>query len=205
MKYDVFVSYATEDQAFAYELVKFIEGQGRRCWIAPRDEVPGVAFAEAIDNAIAESNTVMVLCSKNVLASKWVPLEVHSAFEQKRHIVPIRLDGVCLRGEMRLLLGNRHWIEPNENGIPGETIMSAISLLPCNQVNCRDDVDNFVRDDDDSLAGAINRIKGAVDEGFDTAHDLIDTAHDLIGRAEDFGDSFSDFVDDIKNLLGDDD
>ena len=198
MKYDVFVSYATEDQAFAYELVKFIEGQGRRCWIAPRDEVPGVAFAEAIDNAIAESNTVMVLCSKNVLASKWVPLEVHSAFEQKRHIVPIRLDGVCLRGEMRLLLGNRHWIEPNENGIPGETIMSAISLLPCNQVDRRDDVDNFVRDDDDSLAGEIDAVKEAVDEKLDAVRDLIE-------GVEDVGESISNAVDSFMNLFGDDD
>ena len=40
MAHDVFLSYAAADQALAFAVVAGLEGQGIRCWVAPRDIIP---------------------------------------------------------------------------------------------------------------------------------------------------------------------
>jgi hypothetical protein len=42
MAHDVFISYASEDKTVADAVCAMIESQGVRCWIAPRDVLPGL-------------------------------------------------------------------------------------------------------------------------------------------------------------------
>ena len=41
MAHDVFVSYSHKDKATADAVVARLEQDGSRCWVAPRDIVPG--------------------------------------------------------------------------------------------------------------------------------------------------------------------
>jgi len=52
MNQDVFISYATPDKALADALCQHLEEHGLRCWIAPRDVLPGSVWGAAIGLAI---------------------------------------------------------------------------------------------------------------------------------------------------------
>lgn len=46
-KFDLFLSYSSRDDE-AFEFCKNLESKGLRCWIAPRNIMPGVPYARAI-------------------------------------------------------------------------------------------------------------------------------------------------------------
>jgi TIR domain len=60
MAYDVFISYASEDKIVADAVCARLESHAVRCWIAPRDVLPGMAYGEAIIDAI-QGCRVMIL------------------------------------------------------------------------------------------------------------------------------------------------
>jgi hypothetical protein len=45
---DVFVSYSSRDKPVADAVCASLEGRGIRCWIAPRDILPGADWGEEI-------------------------------------------------------------------------------------------------------------------------------------------------------------
>ena len=60
MPHEVMISYATADVIAAVEICKRLEADGISCWIASRDQLPGVEFGAGIIDAI-ESCQCMVL------------------------------------------------------------------------------------------------------------------------------------------------
>ena len=48
MPHDVFVSYSADDKPTADAVCATLENKGIRCWIAPRDILPGVDWGGAI-------------------------------------------------------------------------------------------------------------------------------------------------------------
>jgi len=53
MAHDGFQSYAAADRAPAFAVVAGLEGQGIRCWVAPRDIIPtGSEYGQEIVEAI---------------------------------------------------------------------------------------------------------------------------------------------------------
>lgn len=114
-RHQIFISYAMEDKDFADPLVAFLEERGMLCWIAPRDEVPGARYGDIIDAAIECAKVVLVLFSENALESEWVNREVELAASLQKHVIPVRLDGAKLCGQMRILLNNLHWMDATSN------------------------------------------------------------------------------------------
>jgi succinyl-CoA synthetase alpha subunit len=66
----VFVSYASKDVAIADAIVEALERQGLKCWIAPRDVVPGESYAGAIVHAIDATKLIVLILSENATASQ---------------------------------------------------------------------------------------------------------------------------------------
>jgi hypothetical protein len=52
----VFISYASHDAAVAQKVCSALEAAGFRCWIAPRNVVPGTMYADGIVHAIDEAS-----------------------------------------------------------------------------------------------------------------------------------------------------
>lgn len=132
MNHEVFISYANADRSVADPLVERIEEAGVRCWIAPRDEVPGARYGDVIDEAVEHATVMVVLFSEYALESDWVNREVELAAALRKRIIPVRVDDVKLRGQMRLLLNNLHWIDmqaDNEQGMQ-QIIRSVMRFLP---------------------------------------------------------------------------
>ena len=58
MAHDVFISYSTKDKPTADAACAALEAKGIRCWIAPRDILPGSDWGEAIiDGHIPEKSS----------------------------------------------------------------------------------------------------------------------------------------------------
>jgi TIR domain len=59
MPYDVFISHSSKDKLTADAVCNRLESAGIRCWIAPRDIIPGEGWSAAIMRGI-DASKVMV-------------------------------------------------------------------------------------------------------------------------------------------------
>src|SRR5271167_4341309 len=114
---DVFVSYASQDAAVANSIVENLEGQGLKCWIAPRDVKPGAQYADAIVRAINEAKSVVLVMSGSAVGSSHVAREVERAASKRKPIIPFRIDSAALNPELEYFLSNSQWIDVPKLGM----------------------------------------------------------------------------------------
>ena len=112
---DFFVSYNSSDLEVAEHIVRTLEERGARCWIAPRDVPPGADYREAIFDAVCSSDAMLLLFSKGAASSDHISREVFLAGEQKKKIIPLKLDDVVPSGRLAYSLAGLHWIDFLEN------------------------------------------------------------------------------------------
>jgi len=125
--FDIFISYSSKDKSVAYQLVSHIEKEGFACWIAPRNIEGGVEYSEVIEKAILECKIFLLVFSENSEKSPWVKSELNVAFSENKYLIPYKIDSTPLKGTMRLLLNDRHWIENNSDEKKQlEVLLSAI-------------------------------------------------------------------------------
>lgn len=100
----VFVSHSSKDENAALAIVNAFERLGLKCWIAPRDILPGSMYAGCIVQAIQDSIAVVLILTTNSHLSPHVLREIQLAQEEERQVFPIYLDGVIPNNNMRYLL-----------------------------------------------------------------------------------------------------
>jgi TolB-like protein/Tfp pilus assembly protein PilF len=110
---DAFVSYASHDAAVAQKVCAALEAAGFKCWIAPRDVVPGTLYADGIVGAIDESRILILILSKNAVASAHVGKELERATSKRHPIIALRLDTAPLTRAFEYFLNESQWIEVN--------------------------------------------------------------------------------------------
>ena len=108
--YDAFISYSSKNKAVADALCHFLEENRIRCWMAPRDILPGKEYGEVIDQAIREAQIFVLVCSNDSLNSNWVRKETNLAVSGGRIIIPFRIEDCALKGAMKMYLNDVHWI-----------------------------------------------------------------------------------------------
>jgi hypothetical protein len=119
ISHDVFISYATDkdgsptskDSEVAEKVCSTLESQGIRCWIAPRNILPGESWTNAIINAVEKSKVVVLVFSANVNHSQWVKIEATMAPDKNITIIPFRIDDVSPEGELRMLQVRCQWLD----------------------------------------------------------------------------------------------
>jgi hypothetical protein len=109
--HDVFVSYCTRDKPVADAIVSRLEQAGIRCWVAPRDIIPGTMYAEAIVLAIDTSRVMVVVISGETNKSHHVPREVERAVTRGVAVVPFRIASIEPTGAMAFFLASEHWLD----------------------------------------------------------------------------------------------
>lgn len=118
----VFVSHSTTDKAKADAVCAALERAGVRCWIAPRDILPGANWASSILRAIGESRLVMLLLSEQANTSQHIRREVERAVSRNVPIAPMRIENVMPRDDLEYFLSASHWFdaiaEPFEQHLP---------------------------------------------------------------------------------------
>jgi uncharacterized protein YjbI with pentapeptide repeats len=99
--YSSFISYSSKDEAFAKRLYADLQNSGVRCWFAPHDLPIGAKTWDAIDAAIKVRDKLLLILSKNAIASGWVEDEVNKAFAEERRrnqlvLFPVRIDDTVM-------------------------------------------------------------------------------------------------------------
>jgi hypothetical protein len=77
--YSCFISYSTSDQEFANRLFSDLQTNGVRCWFAPHHMQRGKKIHEQIDEAIRCHDKLLLILSRDSMASNWVKTEIANA------------------------------------------------------------------------------------------------------------------------------
>ena len=111
MAHDVFVSHSAQDKPIADAIVAALESQGVRCWIAPRDIIPGSNYMASLVQALRDSSIVVLVMSSLANSSPHVQRELQHAVETGTPIIPFKIDSAEPTGAVSYALIGYHWLD----------------------------------------------------------------------------------------------
>ncbi len=117
MTHDVFISYSTKNTEHAEAIYESLENNGIKCWFAPENIGTATNFAEEIMLGLKPCKVVVLVFSKDAQASEYVNNEVAAAFDEKKHIVPIKVDDSFPEGRMEFYLSNTQWLDASPSAL----------------------------------------------------------------------------------------
>jgi hypothetical protein len=109
--HDVFISYSSKDKPAADAVCAALEAERLRCWIAPRDILPGAEWGSAIVDAIQESPVFVLVYTANSNRSGQVLREVERAVSKGAAIIPMRIEDVPPTRAMEYFISASHWLD----------------------------------------------------------------------------------------------
>jgi len=109
--HDVFISYSHHDKPQADAVCATLEAKGIRCWIAPRDVIPGQEWGAAIVDAIRSSRVMVLVFSSHANASPQIRREVERAVSAETVLIPFRIEDVLPEKSLEYFLGTPHWLD----------------------------------------------------------------------------------------------
>ena len=111
MAHDVFVSYSSKDKPAADAACAVLESSGIRCWIAPRDILPGRDWGEAIIGAINGCKLMVLIFSSRANESQQIKREVERVVNRGLPIIPVRIEEVLPAQALEYFLSTPHWMD----------------------------------------------------------------------------------------------
>ena len=126
MAHDVFISYSNKDKPTADAVCAALEANGIRCWIAPRDILPGSDWGEAIIDAIhgcracssffqqfqlLGCRVMLLIFSSNSNASAQIKREVERSVNAGIPVVPFRIEDVMPSKTLEYFISTQHWLD----------------------------------------------------------------------------------------------
>ena len=135
MAHDVFISHSSNNRTVANAVCAALESAGIRCWVAPRDVMPGRSYSGEITRAIQQSRAFVLIFSQHSNNSEQVLREVQLAANSRLHIVQFRIDAVSPSDDLEYYLSGPHWLDavtpPLENHLEQlKNSMKALLSLP---------------------------------------------------------------------------
>jgi hypothetical protein len=109
--HDIFISYGHVDKPVADAICASLEAANIRCWIAPRDVLPGESFPTAIIQAIEKSRIMVLVFSSHSNNSSHVIRELTKAVNKGVIIIPFRIEDVSPSQAMEYLINVPHWLD----------------------------------------------------------------------------------------------
>ncbi len=111
MEYDVFVSHSAKDKTTADAVCAKLEAEGIRCWIAPRDILPGRDWGEAIVEAIEGCRVMILIFSAHANESNQIKRELERAVHKGKIIIPFRIEDVAPAKSLEYFISTSHWLD----------------------------------------------------------------------------------------------
>lgn len=111
MAHDVFISYSSKDKATADAACAVLEQRGLRCWMAPRDILPGADWGEAIIDGINAARVLVLVFSGHANASPQIKREVERAVSKGLPIIPVRIEEVAPVKALEYFISTPHWLD----------------------------------------------------------------------------------------------
>src|SRR5204862_1543426 len=107
MAHDVFISHSSSNRTIANAVCAALESIGIRCWIAPRDVLPGRSYSGEITRAIQPSRAFVLIFSEHSNNSEQVLREGQIAANSRLPIVQFGIDVVLPGVSIEYSLGGR--------------------------------------------------------------------------------------------------
>ena len=126
--FDVFISYSHVDKATADATCATLEQAGIRCWIAPRDIMPGDEWGAAIVKAIDQCRAMVLIFSSSANSSKQIRREVERAVNAGATIIPVRIENVAPTEAMAYFMSTVHWLDAMTTPLEGHLQRLAQSI-----------------------------------------------------------------------------
>jgi hypothetical protein len=109
--HDVFICHSSEDKVVANAACAKLEGAGVRCWIAPRDPIPGVPYSRQLVDAVDGARVFLLIFSKHTAQSEHVMRELELAADRNKIIVPFRIDATEPSADLEYYIRRVHWLD----------------------------------------------------------------------------------------------
>jgi hypothetical protein len=111
MAHDIFISYSNKDKPTADAICAALEANGIRCWIAPRDILPGSDWGETIIDAIHACRIMILVFSGSSNASPQIKREIERAVNAAIPVVPFRIEDVLPSKTLEYFISTQHWLD----------------------------------------------------------------------------------------------
>lgn len=111
MGHHAFICHSSEDAEAAVAVCAGLESSGVRCWIAPRNALPGIPYARQLVEAIADCAVVILIFSSRANASRAVLNEIELASNRDRIILPFRIESVPPSPDLEFYIRSVHWFD----------------------------------------------------------------------------------------------
>lgn len=111
MPHDIFISYSSKDKDAAEALCVALEQAHIRCWIAPRDVTPGLAFSGQIVRAIETCRIMLLVFSSHSNSSQDVLREVQLASQKKKSVVNFQIEKTVVCDDLNYYLSVPHRLD----------------------------------------------------------------------------------------------
>jgi DNA-binding transcriptional MerR regulator len=109
MQYDVFISHSSADLAISEKLYEYLEVNGIKCWIDTKN-VTGF-YARSIIEGIKQSQIMVVVFSRHSNVSPHVENEVDNAFNERKVIIPFRIEDIEMSDVLLYYLRKSHYVD----------------------------------------------------------------------------------------------
>ena len=111
MSFDVFISYASKDKAIADATCAALEAAQVRCWIAPRDVLPGADWSASIIDALDNCRAMVLIFSAKANDSPQIRNEVARAVQLGVPVIPVRIEDIPPAKSLAYFIGAVHWLD----------------------------------------------------------------------------------------------
>jgi formylglycine-generating enzyme required for sulfatase activity len=111
MSHDVFISHSSKDKNAADAVCAVLERNGIRCWIAPRDVLPGTPWGGAIVGAIQGAKIMVLVFSGAANASPQIEREVERAISRSVPVIPYRIEDIQPSDSLEYFISASHWLD----------------------------------------------------------------------------------------------
>jgi hypothetical protein len=122
--FEVFISHSRQDAHAASAIKQHLQTSGLKCWKAPDDIYPGESWPSAITRALSACRVMVLVWSRNSLASPEVSKELTIAMRNGLTVIPFRIEDVQPTSEWDYHLANTHWMD----AFPGDLAIFVESL-----------------------------------------------------------------------------
>jgi TIR domain len=124
--YDVFLSYSHKDMAWVKEFATTLKNCGVTTWFDDNDIKPGDNWQEAIEQALRESNTLVLVLSQSNVNSPWTFFELGAAVADKKRIIPVLAGDIDI-SQVPLLVRNFQMLRTQSPVEAGKRVAEVIA------------------------------------------------------------------------------
>ena len=124
--FDVFLSYSQNDTAWVREFATTLRNSGITTWFDANDINPGEKWQEVLQQALRESNTLVVILSPNSVSSPWTFFELGAAVADNKKIIPVVIEDFDI-SQSPLLVRNFQMLRAHSPTDAGKRVAEVIT------------------------------------------------------------------------------